>query len=52
MKRMILLTGTSIAAFVLIGLSMVSPAAPQTSVSPPSNLNAWMFRMRKQCGKL
>ena len=42
MKRMILLTGTSIAAFVLIGLSMVSPAAPQTSVSPPSNLNALM----------
>ena len=40
---MILLTGTSIAAFVLIGLSMVSPAAPQTPVSPPSNLNALMI---------
>lgn len=37
---MILLTGTSITAFVLIGLSMVSPATPQPSTSSPSNLNA------------
>lgn len=49
MKRLILFSGTSIAAFVLIGLFMVSPAAPQPSVSHPSNLNAliWGFQNLK-----